>query len=358
MWRKTFQIIGIIAAVMSLLPLLAADYWWIRVFDFPHLQFTGFTLLAIILYFFTFKPKWINDYFYIVILLGCFSFQLYRFIDYTPFFPEEVQTSSEDIATENMVSIYTANLLQKNKESQPLFEEIREKQPDIIVFTEANKRWSNLIKSNIGSSYIYKIEEPLENTYGMLVYSKFELVDGVVKYRVDPEIPSIDAKVKLRNGALVQLHAIHPTPPMPQHNPRSTDRDKELMQIAFASKESELPVIVIGDFNDVAWSDSTQLTKTVGKLLDVRIGRGFYNTYHAQYPIFRWSLDHILTSSEFRLKNLGTGVDFGSDHFPYWAILSFEPELSKEQKPEEPSKTELQQAMDQMNKKDSSKNEN
>ena len=355
MWRKSFQIIGIVAALMSLLPLLAADYWWIRVFDFPHLQFTGFTLLAIILFFFTFKPKWVNDYFYILILLGCFAFQFYRFIDYTPFVSTEVSESSDDITQEDIVSVYNVNLLQENKESEALIEEIKSKQPDIIVFTEANQRWKETIESSLGNSYAYKIEQPQENTYGMLLYSKMELIDGAIKFRVDPKIPSIQAKVKMRNGDLFQLYAIHPTPPMPQHNPKSTDRDKELMQIALESYEANLPVVVMGDFNDVAWSDSTQLTKTVGKLLDVRIGRGFYNTYHAKYPIFRWSLDHILTSSEFRLKDNGTGVSFGSDHFPYWAVLSFEPELSKEQTPEEPSQEDLDRAKEQMNR---SKKEN
>ncbi|WP_438969158.1 hypothetical protein [Nonlabens sp.] len=73
MIRKTFQVLGLIAALLSLTPLIVADYWWIKVSDFPHLQLSGFTLLAIILYFFTFNPKWVNDYAYITILMGCFS---------------------------------------------------------------------------------------------------------------------------------------------------------------------------------------------------------------------------------------------------------------------------------------------
>ncbi|MEP3970041.1 MAG: endonuclease/exonuclease/phosphatase family protein, partial [Nonlabens sp.] len=57
--------------------------------------------------------------------------------------------------------------------------------------------------------------------YGMLVYSRLELSDTRIKFQVDPEIPSIDAKVRMKNGDLFQLFAIHPTPPMPQHNPLS-----------------------------------------------------------------------------------------------------------------------------------------
>ncbi|WP_405377693.1 endonuclease/exonuclease/phosphatase family protein [Nonlabens sp. Asnod3-A02] len=348
MWRKVFQVLGLVAALLSLLPLIAADYWWIRVFDFPHLQLTAFTLLAILLYFFTFKPKWINDYAYITVLLGCFAFQFFKIVDYTPLYPVEVEDSSSAISEDNYISIYTANVLQENKNTEELFKEIESKEPDLIVFTETNDRWSDAIKNRIGDSYPFKVEQPQENTYGMLVYSKLELSDTRIKFQVDPEIPSIDAKVRMKNENLFQLYAIHPTPPMPQHNPLSTDRDKELMLTAIASNKSKIPVIVLGDFNDVAWSHSTQLTKTVGKLLDLRIGRGFYSTYHAQYPLMRWPLDHILISPEFRLKKAGTGADFDSDHFPSWAVLTYEPELADQQKPIEPDEDDWKQAKKQL----------
>ncbi|PQJ32729.1 endonuclease [Nonlabens arenilitoris] len=350
MWRKIFQVLGLIAALLSLLPLIAADYWWIRIFDFPHLQLTAFTLIAILLYFFTFKPKWVNDYAYISILIGCFIFQFVKFIDYTPFVDVEVKDSSAHVNNDSTIAIYTANVLQKNKNGDNLFQEIKEKQPDLIVFTETNQRWSTAINKQIGKDYPYKVEQPQDNTYGMLVYSKMALKDTKIKFKVDPNIPSIEAKVMMRNGHLFQLYAIHPTPPMPQHNPMSTDRDKELILTAMASYKSDLPVIVLGDFNDVAWSASTQLTKTIGKLLDLRIGRGFYNTYHAQYPLMRWSLDHILISPEFRLKDAGTGVNFDSDHFPSWAVLTFEPDLASQQQPNEPSEDDWKKVKKQMKK--------
>ncbi|MEN8899249.1 endonuclease/exonuclease/phosphatase family protein [Nonlabens sp.] len=165
--------------------------------------------------------------------------------------------------------------------------EIRDKRPDLIVFTEVNERWSDDINKKIGSEYPFKIEQPQDNTYGMLVYSKLELSEGKVLFKVDPKIPSIEAKVKMNNGHKFQLYALDLTPPMPQHNPLITDREKELILTAIASNKSKIPVIVLGDFNGVACTDSTQLTKTIDGLLDLRLGRGFYNTYHAQYPIFK-----------------------------------------------------------------------
>jgi endonuclease/exonuclease/phosphatase (EEP) superfamily protein YafD len=350
-WRVTFQVIGIIAAIMSLFPLVAIDYWWIRVFDFPHLILTGFTLVAILLYFFTFKPRWVNDYLYITILLGCFAFQVSKIIQFTPFYANEVADSSENVKPEDKLVLYGANVLQTNKEGDELYKEIEERQPDIILFTETNQRWSDEIKSKIGAEYGYKLEEPLDNTYGMLLYSKLPIRNSSIEYMVDSEIPSIHTQVQMKNGEWFQLYAIHPTPPMPQHNPSSTDRDTELMKTAIMSYQSKLPVIVMGDFNDVSWSDSTQLTITIGKLLDYRVGRGFYNSFHAKYPVMRWPLDHILVSSEFRHEDSGTGVGFGSDHFPAYVTLTYEPKLAKQQEPKEPTDKEWELARDQMSSK-------
>jgi len=347
-WRITFQVIGVIAALLSLAPLVAADYWWIRAFDFPHLQFMFFTLLAIILFLFTFKPRQINDYIYLTILLGCFTFQFFKVVEFTPLVAVELNDSSGNISKEDQLVLYTSNVLESNTHTEALFDEIEKRNPDLIVFTETNERWMQDIRQNIGEEYPYKVEQPQDNTYGMILYSKLPLRDASVKFLVDPKIPSIHAQAQMRNGEWFQLYAIHPTPPMPQHNPSSSDRDTELLKTAIMSYQSELPVVLMGDFNDVAWADSTELTTTIGKLLNLRIGRGFYNTYHAQYPVFRWSLDHIFVSSEFRLTNAGTGVDIESDHFPMYATLSYEPKLASQQDPDEPTAAEWELAKEQM----------
>ncbi|WP_194850617.1 endonuclease/exonuclease/phosphatase family protein [Nonlabens antarcticus] len=349
-WRLAFQILGLIAAVFSLLPLIAADYWWIRVFDYPHLQFTAFTLAAIILSLFTFKWRWYQDYIFLAILVGCFAFQCYKIIRFTPLVPVELKDSSANISSKDQLRLYTANVLQTNTNRKALFEEITQRQPDVVVFTETDQIWMKEIRKALSADYPYKVEEPLENTYGIILYSKLPLRETSVQFMVDPEIPSIHTQVKLRNGDWFQLYAIHPTPPMPQENPSSSDRDTELMKIAIKSYQSTLPVIVLGDFNDVAWSSSTELTETIGKLLDLRVGRGFYNSYHAQYPMFRWALDHILIAPEFRLSKVGRGVNTGSDHFPTYAYLTYEPDLAHEQEPEEPSMENWKSARDQMSK--------
>jgi len=344
--KRFLEIFGGIAVLFTLLPLVAIDYWWIRIFDYPHIQLTILTLTAIITFLVKFDIKRKEDYAFITILIACFVFQFIKIYPYTPFAGYEVLNSTTQ-AKEKKISIYTANVLQKNKKMEFLIAEIKKKDPDVMLFLETNLKWKNKITENLPSAYKYSIEAPLDNTYGMLLYSKFKLINPQIKFLVDDSIPSFQTKMVLNTNDTIQIYTIHPTPPMPQHNPSSTDRDAEMMKIANLSRKSKLPVLVFGDFNDVAWSATTSLFENVGELLDVRKGRGFYNTFNANSFLFRWPLDHIFISEEFRLAELKLGDDINSDHLPTFVTLTFEPEKAYEQKTEPASESELKRAKEQ-----------
>lgn len=346
---KTFlQVFGIIAVVITLIPLIAADYWWIRIFDFPHIELTLLTFTAIAAYLLRFELREWRDYVFITILIACFIFQFGKLLPYTPLTPYEVNEPTEAVNEKTGFTIVTSNVLQKNEISDSLISEMKRLQPDIAVFMETNTRWANDIKKGIGQDYPYKVEIPLPNTYGMLLYSKLKLKNERVKFLVDDSIPSIHSVVKLKSGDEIMLHAIHPTPPMPQHNPSSSDRDAEMMRVALETRKAKLPSLVVGDFNDVPWSQSTRSFKKVGELLDVRRGRFFYNTFDAGSFIMRWPLDHIFVTEEFRVKTIAAGPNIESDHFHFYAELFLQPELAQEQKPEPASEEKLKAAFEQI----------
>ncbi|MBP6274231.1 MAG: endonuclease, partial [Acinetobacter sp.] len=45
------------------------------------------------------------------------------------------------------------------------------------------------------------------------------------------------------------------------------------------------------------------------------------NTFHADYPLLRWSLDHIFHSTDFGLVEMKRLPHIGSDHFPIYVVL-------------------------------------
>src|SRR4030095_2295488 len=74
-----------------------------------------------------------------------------------------------------------------------------------------------------------------------------------------------------------------------------------------------------------------RLISKISGLLDPRIGRGFYNSFHAEYFFLRFPLDHFFHSTHFRLIELKRLAYFGSDHFPMFIRLSYEPEAERQQ---------------------------
>lgn len=103
------------------------------------------------------------------------------------------------------------------------------------------------------------------------------------------------------------------------------------------------PLVVIGDFNDVAWSETSQLFARTSRLLDPRVGRGFYSTFPATVPFLRFPLDYVFHSDDLRLVSLERLRKFGSDHFPVFAQLSYEPQAERVQEAPRPEPGDREQ---------------
>ena len=189
---------------------------------------------------------------------------------------------------------------------------------------EADKWWQNALKP-LEQDYPYLAHLPLENTYGMLLYSKLKLENTDFKFLVQNDVPSLHPIITLPSGVKINGYFIHPKPPVPAEAPTSVPRDAELIMVATSAKKSKLPVIAAGDLNDVGWSRTSALFQKISGLLDPRIGRGLFPTFNANNRFFRWPLDHIFHSKEFRVVNIERLSYIGSGHFSIYIKLSYEP---------------------------------
>ncbi|MEO2061062.1 MAG: endonuclease/exonuclease/phosphatase family protein [Mesonia sp.] len=343
--KTVFRVLVIIAVLLTVFPFFAADAWYIRMFDYPHVQLTFLTLFIGLFYFFKFEYKNWKDYLFLSALTICLVVQAIKIYPYTPFAPLEVNASTQE---DDSLKMYIANVLQKNKEYEKVIQQIKDLEPDLILLTETDQKWVNKINTEFSKNYKYKVEVPLPNTYGMLLYTKYPLENQQVNYLIEDSIPSINAQLNFHDQ-LIDLHSIHPKPPMPQHAKTSDNRDAEMMLVAKkVLKKEKLPALVMGDFNDVAWSTTTTLFQEVSKLLDVRKGRGFFNTYDANSYLMRWPLDHVFVSEEFRVQQIELLENNGSDHLPIYLVLTYEPEHKESQQQENPSSEEMEDANQQM----------
>lgn len=321
--------IGLLMIIATVLPLFRKDSWWIRGFDFPRLQITVITALTLIGYGLLEENPGAAGYLFLAALIVCLIYQGYRISPYTFFFPKQVQRSKNP-RKESSVSLLSVNVLMSNRNADRLREIIRAANPDVILALETDQWWKEQLEE-IRQTYSFTVLQPQDNTYGMLLYSRLELLNPELKFIVQNDVPSIHTRVKLPSGEEIMLHCIHPRPPFPTEDERSTERDAELLIVGREVKGKHAPVVVMGDLNDVAWSRTSDLFQNISGLLDPRVGRGFYNTFNAKHPLIRFPLDHFFHSNHFRVVDFRRLKFFGSDHFPVFITLSYEPSAESQQ---------------------------
>ncbi len=320
--NSIFQIGLTLFMALTALQLIRKDDWWIRMSDFPHIQLTVLTLIFFLGTVFTCKYIQWHEWFLVGFGAITLIYQVVIIYPYTTLSSKQAKDWSESKNGQSL-AIMESNVYQYNEDYHLLVEQVEKYDPDLLITLETDKKWEDGL-SSLEEKYPNTIKLPLDNTYGVLFYSKLEIVEHSIEYLIDDEIPSIHAIIKLRNGELVKLYIVHPEPPSPTENYRSTERDAELIVIGKMAVDSPYPVIVAGDLNDVAWSHTTRLFQRLSNLLDPRIGRGFFNTFHAKYRLMRWPLDHVFHSDDFLVKNIERVPNIGSDHFPMYIELSLE----------------------------------
>jgi endonuclease/exonuclease/phosphatase (EEP) superfamily protein YafD len=281
-------------------------------------------------------------------LLLSVGYQAFRIFPYTQLSREQVKGTTGD-GNGVVIRLITANVLMHNRETEKYLEVLAEANPDIILTTEADQWWTDRLKV-LDPSYPYQVKYPLENSYGMVLHSRFPLIEPSVQFLVEPMVPSIHSGIRLPGGHVFHFIALHPRPPGPTENEDTTERDAELIITAKSAKRTNLPVMVLGDLNDVAWSRTTTLFQKISGLLDPRIGRGMFNTYHADYFFIRFPLDHIFHSAHFKVIDMRRLAHIGSDHFPFYAALSFEPRSDSSQQPAASTPAEKEEADDILEK--------
>ncbi len=328
--------------ISSLIPFLGSKKWWVRGFDFPHLQISVLNVFVIIGFLFYSDFNNLFDISLLALLLATLVYQFVIIFPYTFFAKKQIINTSIKNSSAS-IRVFSANVLQDNKDFERFLNIFRKANPDIAILLETNNWWQDKLKV-LKEEYPHTFEYPLENYYGIILLSKLKLKDMEIKFLVNDAIPSIHGSVQLKNGTWVKLYCLHPMPPSPSENEKSLDRDAELLIVAKKIKKEDYPIIVLGDLNDVAWSHTTRMFQRMSQLLDPRIGRGFYNTFHANYPLFRWPLDHLFVSDDFKLAELRRLKSIGSDHFPMFAELCHGCDTSENTSPDDASKEDKAEA--------------
>lgn len=326
--REILFYFGVFIVLASLIPKVKHDFWIFRVFEFPRLQKLVLNVVVLAFFILHLPACSTREFILMIFLLINMIYLCWLIFPFTILAKKQLVDSSMTAGDRN-IKLLIANVFQDNKNYQAYHQLIGNCEPDLVLMVETNLWWQQKMDS-IAADYPHQLKIPLENTYGMLLYSKLELIDGSINYLVEDDIPSIEVNIKLLSGDLVKLFCLHPRPPVPQENPQSTERDKEILLVAQKAKDSKYPTLVIGDLNDVAWSYTTELFSKISGLLDPRKGRGFFNSFNAKYFFLRFPLDHVFCSADFALTSIKRMNSCGSDHFPMCIHLQYDPKAENE----------------------------
>jgi endonuclease/exonuclease/phosphatase (EEP) superfamily protein YafD len=311
----------VFSIVATVLPLIDSGEWWIRIFDFPRVQIMIISFLALALSYYHFKGPWKSRGLVIILVLAAFIYQLQEVLVYTPVWTTEAKNSSID-HPDKKFSLLVSNVRMDNVDKNSLIELIDTHHPDLVLITEPDQSWADAL-AVLDSDFPHSVKYPLDNTYGMMLFSKLPLSDSEIRFLVKEDIPSIFTKINLPSGEAFEFIGVHPEPPKPGTD--TYERDTELLIIGKEIKEDPRPVMVAGDLNDVGWSGTSKLFRKYSNLVDPREGRGFYNTYSVFVPLMRYPLDHIFYSDDFGLTSFSKLEGIGSDHYPIFITLTFEP---------------------------------
>jgi endonuclease/exonuclease/phosphatase (EEP) superfamily protein YafD len=315
-----FVMFSLLLIALTIMPLSTAKAWWIRATDFPRLQLAilaGVWLITATLMTLLLNKQVVGVIWWLAVT-SILAYQLWWIWPSSPYHGKEVQSPNthEDLP---LVTILSANVLMDNRDSASLITLVEQYKPDVLVTMETNHWWQQQLDTL--TDFPHRLAHPLDNKYGMHLYSRLPLSEAHIEFLVSDDIPSMNVKLDI-DGTSVRLHVVHPTPPAPGENDSSEERDVELLVLAQFLKGVDTPTIVTGDLNDVAWSKTTRLFRSMSGLLDPRTGRGMFNTFHADYWFLRWPLDHVFVSKHWCVNKIERLPHIGSDHFPMYIELS------------------------------------
>ncbi|SHG49933.1 Uncharacterized conserved protein YafD, endonuclease/exonuclease/phosphatase (EEP) superfamily [Flavobacterium micromati] len=325
MW---FIIISTLLLIASLLPYLPLSHWFYRFFEFAKIQIFLLQLILLIssiIFLVNFSISIRSLQFLTAVSIIIHAAMLFK---YTRFYVSIKKEQGE--SSSKTISVLSANVYQDNKQYDAFLKLVNQNDPDIILTMESDESWEKAL-SVLDASYKYSVKVSLDNTYGMHLYSKLEILHHSIHYFVADDLPSIEAKIATHDNYNFTFFAVHPPPPSPTEEENAKERDGELLSIAKKIKENADTCVVLGDFNNVAWAKSSILFRKTSETIDGRIGRGFISTFHTKYWFLRFPIDLMFHTPDVFVEDLKSLGYFGSDHFPICAKFFINRKTAKQE---------------------------
>ncbi|MBM7070084.1 endonuclease/exonuclease/phosphatase family protein [Actibacterium sp. 188UL27-1] len=309
MLNWVFWAVALCVVISTLLPLTKSVTWWVRMWDFPRVQIAGVALLALFVSLpFTVSLKPLLSTVFVAVTV----YQGLQIFPYTPLAQTEIDIAPAPSPDEEM-TLLSVNVLMENERHDDLIVILQRENPDVLLLMETDEAWNTAL-SNVLSRYPTVEAHIADDHYGLIFATRLQTARVEMLWPAGDDTPAIRAVLTSPSGVDFNFIGLHPRPPVPGN--KTEVRDKQIKDAALMTQSSERPTVVMGDFNDVAWSWTTKRFKDYGDLLEPRVGRGMISSFHADYPVMRLPIDQIFMTKDVGLVSFRRLENFGSDHFP------------------------------------------
>lgn len=211
------------------------------------------------------------------------------------------------MATGPSVKIINYNVLSTSPHQEVIDAWIREQQPDVIALVEGNYRWADTVA---GLKDILPYSLLLDNTgnVGIILLSKYPLQNQQYRQMTEPFFwPMMSVDIDLPVGLTRFIIAHSPTPVSSENLRMGRIQLRGFGELAGAS---ELPVVLMGDFNTTPWTkpyiDVMREHQLYGNKLTASWPSGMY--------AFGIPIDQIVAGKGAVVSNITTGPTHYSDH--------------------------------------------
>ena len=299
--------LALVLVLVTFVPMLDTNIWWVRLMDFPRLQIAlagGIILLAGL-----FVPGRSRFLIPALMVAAC-GYQLWRIAPYTILHTPDLELAAD---APGSIKILSSNVLMENDRHGDLLDVIAQFDPDVLLLMEIDQVWLDALAPAL-AGYSTVISEPRGDYYGMIFATRLNVEDARIVYLTASDTPSIFAELRGPGGAPFRFVGLHPRPPVAAQS--TQQRDAQIYYAARFASKAGMPLIATGDFNDVAWSDTSQTFKQVGQYLDPRVGRGFFASFDARKFWLRFPIDQIFVTQDVAVVSIQRLAFIGSDHFP------------------------------------------
>jgi vancomycin resistance protein VanJ len=262
----------------------------------------------------------------LVLVIGWFtSSPFYKFSD-----PTETEGETLKIMSYN---VRMFNYYKWNKDehlAQKTFDFINHKNPDILALQE----FYASPEINFTYPYQYIKTKSKNNKFGLAIYSKYPIVNsGSLDFKnsgnniVYADILKKKDTIRVYN---VHLESLKINPNKEYFGEENNEKLLGRLETTFKKQAAQTEQflvheqkwkgkkIILGDFNNTAYSWVYRKIKSDKKDAFVEAGEGFGKTFNYTFPM---RIDFILTSSDIQVNQFTTFDKKYSDHFPIQASL-------------------------------------